>query len=262
MNYLDITTQIGCRVNCTRYCPQELIAAKHPGVQPLTLEAFKYFIKDVPEEIQILFAGQSEPFQNQECTDMIRWAQQQGHSIQVNSTLVGLSVSDAKRLIQVPIDRFLLHLPDAFGISKIPVTEEYLEVLGIVLTGIPNLSFMNMGGFFVSCGVEDMHRDPGKCKKRAGGLWCEFLESPNYSVTPDGNVYFCCRMRGISGKVGSLYENTYPELVAKFPEESRKIRKTHCCICTNAKSIWKQRAIEIKCRVLGTDPIFPQVPQL
>ena len=256
--FLDITTQIGCRVNCQKYCPQELILKTHPDKLPLSLESFKWFIRDVPKEVMIQFAGHSEPFQNSKCIDMVFHAYDKGHRKAIQSTLVGLSVPDAKRLVTIPIERLLLHLPDACGNAKIPVTPEYLEVLGVILGGVKNIGFMNMGGLFTSAGVENMHRYP---LKKMGHIWCEYLETPNYSLTPDGYVYFCCWTRGISGEVGSLRNTSYPVLMTNFPEYSKRMRKELCCYCPHAMYNWVHKLIKIKTCLFGDKRIFGELPR-
>ena len=162
----EITTQIGCPVRCTKYCPQELIISQYIGERHLTLETFKRFISTVPMEVNIHFAGFCEPFVNQECTDMILWAHGQGHKVVVASTLVGLTPDDANRIVRIPFDRFILHLPDAYKNAHIQTTPEYLTTLGIILSNVVNISYMNMGADFVSNNRENVARGTAEEKHR------------------------------------------------------------------------------------------------
>jgi len=58
----EITSQIGCSVQCLKYCPQELIIFRYKGQRHLSLDVFKQFISTVPSSVQITFAGFVEPF--------------------------------------------------------------------------------------------------------------------------------------------------------------------------------------------------------
>jgi hypothetical protein len=228
--YLEITTQIGCSVNCIRYCPQELIVKKLGGMKPLTLAAFKELISTVPTDIIIDFSGLSEVFQNPECPDMILYAHEKGHKITISSTLVGLSLENAVKICEIPIEQFVLHLPDAKGNANIPITQNYKEVLPYILTHVENILVMNMGGFFETCHIEDFAR--GKITKfKKGRVMCPHLEVPGYQLMPNGDVIFCCGLRGLRGKIGSLYDNTYSELAAKHEKLSLTFQKQPESFC-------------------------------
>jgi len=236
--YLEITTQIGCRVNCIEYCPQEIIVQKHRGMKPLTLENFKEYITSVPPNVSIAFSGFSEPFQNQETTDMALWAAQT-HEVQVFSTLVGLTPEDAKRLVTIPFRYFCLHLPDACGKAQIPITIDYLETLKIILSNVKNLGLMNMGGEFVSAGHENIGR--GKTRVIKGKVGCKQLDRPSFSMLPNGDVYVCCVTRGLGGKIGSLRYSTFRDIMRKFPEQAEELQtdpESICHRCTGGMPMW------------------------
>lgn len=256
MSSLAFTTQIGCKVNCIRYCPQELVVAKHKGMKPLTLEAFKQLITTVPPDITLHFAGFSEPFLNPECIDMIEWAHKKGHEIKIYSTLVGMTPEVAERVTHIPITHFELHLPDTHDAAHIEITEEYLKCLGIILGGIHNLKFMNMGYEFVTNGSDLTAR--GMIARRKGRVYCANMESPCYDMLPDGGVYFCCITRGLEMKIGSLYESTYQELIANFPEESVRLQKdvqSLCHVCCFAYPYWMHQVFKMKDKYLGSRPL-------
>jgi hypothetical protein len=258
MPYLEITTQIGCKVNCIQYCPQELIVAKHSKMKKLSCDNFDHFISTVPKDVTISFAGFCEPFLNQECTDMMILAHESGYRVQVYSTLVGLTLDDAKRVIDIPFEYFVLHLPDADGKATIPITDEYLKVLGLILSNVRHLSFMNMGAEFTTCDVENIAR--GKVgKKMSSRVTCVSLKIPNYTVLPNGDVHFCCVTRGLTEKIGSLMSETYPELISKFKENSLRLQTdpdSICHRCGNASNYYKSKLHDIKCRVFGKNPIL------
>jgi hypothetical protein len=225
------------------------------GMKPLTLAAFKELITTVPIETLIDFAGLSEPFQNPECPDMILYAHQKGHKIKVSSTLTGLLLNDAMRLCEIPFVEFILHLPDSEGNAHIPITPNYQNTLTYILTHVSNIAVMNMGGKFHSNHVEDFARGKITTRKK-GRMICAALEAPCYQLMPNGDVIFCCSVRGLTGKVGSLYESTYPELAAKHKKISLRLQKDpesfcHKCPTSNNYHImkilkWKDRLLRGK----------------
>jgi hypothetical protein len=241
--YLEITTQIGCSVNCIKYCPQELIVKKLGGIKPLTLGAFKELISSVPSTVIIDFSGLSEAFQNPECPDMILYAHEKGHTITISSTLVGLSLDNAIRICSIPFGQFILHLPDAMGNAHIPITQNYKDVLTYVLTHVENIGVMNMGGMFHTCNIEDFAR--GKIvNPKKGRVTCQHLEVPGYQLMPNGDIIFCCGVRGLQGKIGSLYDSTYTELVAKHKGLSLVLQKkpdSFCHKCPYSSNYYVQK---------------------
>jgi len=248
---LEITTTIGCAVRCVKYCPQELITSKYRGVPPLTLSLFRDLIKTVPKDVIIHFGGFCEPFGNKECADMIKYAHDQGYTVQISSTLVGLKPADADRITKLPINLFLLHLPDAQGRAKIPMTEEYFETFRFVLSRVQNIRFMNMGGFFETNHCEDIARGVSLKRKR-GRVMCEMLESPALVMGPNGDVFFCCITRGLSEKVGSLRTETYADLLLRFPRQSARMQRdpaSICHVCEASFPYWYYKLNAVKDKV-------------
>ena len=249
--HAEFTTQIGCPIACLKYCPQEIIVKQYKGEKTLSFEMFKQFLSTIPKNVPITFAGVSEPFQNTECVDMILYANDEGYKINVFSTLVGLNIEDTVRVCKVPFNLFELHLPDAYRNARIPITPEYQNCLTYVLTHVRNIKTMNMGGLFETNKVEDMIRGSAE-RKCNGKVTCHLLKYPNYQIHPNGNVYFCCMTRGVNNKVGTLFENTYPELIAKFPAVSKRLSEdpdSICHYCVNAKPYWKYLIKEIEIKI-------------
>jgi len=217
-------------VNCLEYCPQEIITREYKGNKTLILRNFKWLIKSLPLGLPISFAGVSEPFQNQECTDMIEYAHALGHPLIVFTTLYGLKPEDAERIINMRYLYFTLHMPDACGVSKIPRSKEYYETLDIILTGTPNLSFMSMNDNFVTDRNEYIHRnlEPVRIHGRA---FCEKHETPNYIMMPNGDVHFCCQTKGCCDRIGNLYAVSYPGLVNRFHSNSKRMQLDPSSIC-------------------------------
>jgi hypothetical protein len=204
-------------------------------------------METVPNNLPIFFSGLCEPFQNTETTDMILYAHRQGHLISIFSTLTGLIPDNAYKIVSIPINKFVLHLPDAYGNAKIPQTQDYFETRSIIEMNVKHLEYMNMGWGFISNKCEDMAR--GKATLKKGRRLCNFLESPAYQLLPNGNVYFCCMVRGLTEKVGSLYENTYTELNNKHGSISERLQKdpnSICHYCNVSEKYWLRKAIQKK----------------
>jgi radical SAM protein with 4Fe4S-binding SPASM domain len=238
----EITTKIGCKVQCLRYCPQEVITGNYKGERILSLDAFKTLIETIPSDVTIIFAGVSEPFGNFQTADMMYYAYERGHKIILFSTLVGLTVSDAKRIIKLPLREVIIHLPDSRENAHVPITDEYLEVLTLMMTHVKNIRYMSMSGCFISDRHEDHVRKIAPVKK--GRMICCRHDVPSYVMMPNGDVYFCCQTKGQSGKVGSLYENTYPELLSRFKSMSKELQMNPisvCHYCTISDNYWVYR---------------------
>ena len=245
--YLEVTTKIGCPVNCIKYCPQDLIVKEHKS-ENMTVENFKKYIMTVPTGLPINFSGVCEPFANPNTLDMIEHAAH-NHPIRIFTTLVGLKPDQAQRLVKTPIQIMQIHLPDAQNNAKILITNEYLQTLKIVLEGINNLTFMNMGGLFVSNNNENMHRCPDKVQRRTGKVICGLHDKPGYGVLPNGDVYFCCMSRGLTDKVGSLKDNTYQELVLRHKQIANTLQNdpnSTCHICTWGIPYYIYKVVQVK----------------
>lgn len=244
----EVTTRIGCPVNCKKYCPQEVIVKNNKGATNLTLENFKLLIGKIPTDVTINFSGVCEPFINPQTVDMILYADKIGHPIIVFSTLVGLSPVGADAISNIPFKEFILHLPDANKNARIPLTRDYFLTLKMILSNINNISFMNMREPFVSNNAEKIARGEG-CKLYDGRVICFRHEIPNLNMMPNGDVYFCCICRGLTEKVGSLYENTYSELVSKMKPMTLRMqtdKNSICHKCGYAIPYWRYQLRKIK----------------
>ena len=253
---VEFTLRIGCPVACLKYCPQEIITKRYQGPAELGFNTFKKFLSTIPEKETIIFSGLSEPFSNTECPQMIKYAHQKGHKIWLFTTLVGLQPLTAEWLFRmVPFDRLCLHLPDTDNNAKIPVTDDYLRVLGLVLRFVSRIEYMNMGGLFTTNGTEKFVRGESFPRKE-WGIWCRFLETPQYNVLPNGDVYVCCvtqrfvdRQYGNAGVIGNLHRDAYMELAAEFPRIRREMESnlgSICHTCPASEVWWKHAALNFR----------------
>lgn len=225
MGRLEITTHIGCPINCVD-CPQALLRSRYSGKRDLDFEDFKRAIDKVPAGTRIDFSGMCEPFVNPRCADMILYAADAGFPIALYTTLQGSTEDDYERLKDVPFEVVTIHLPDQDGRSHFKITDEYLELLrkwdchnyschGRIDDIVrPFLRWRNL--------ITYMH-------DRAGNVDCRphrdvDTESRVICVTsgrkmdhnvllPDGEVLMCCMDYGMTGVFGNLFEQDYDAVV-------------------------------------------------
>ena len=128
MPRLEITTHVGCPINCTD-CPQKLLQASYTGVKDLSFEDFKLAVDKLPEGTRVDFSGMCEPFCNPKCTDMILYARDKGFPLALYTTLQGSTKEDYERLKDVEFEVVTIHLPDEEKLSHFKITGKYLELL-------------------------------------------------------------------------------------------------------------------------------------
>lgn len=262
---LQITTQIGCRIDC-KYCPQTLFIKKYTEDDSrelvLTLRRFMEFIDRTEKDVIIDFAGFSEPFFNPDCIEMIRYADVTGHSIELFTTLLNLERSAFEKIRNIPFREVVLHIPDQKQNSKIPITEEYLELLKVIMEakkpdGRPFADWASCHGKVadeVSNLIEGRIRVITQLHDRAGNLGSKELEKQtrkegpircsntdarlhNHNVLlPDGTVILCDSDWGMRHILGNLKHNTYKEILhGQKSEEVQRARESENgnVICRN-----------------------------
>ena len=119
---MEITTNIGCKINCA-YCPQDMLVRAYRNIgdvpRVMTLDIFKMILSKIPTSVCIDFSGFSEPWLNHECTEMVLYTNKVGYEVAVFTTAVGMNILDVEKIKSIPFKRFCLHLPDVEGYSKI-----------------------------------------------------------------------------------------------------------------------------------------------
>jgi len=263
---LQITAQIGCRIDC-KYCPQKLFIRRYTEDKVreyvMTLELFKRYVDNTESDVIIDFAGFSEPLFNNECVEMILYAHEKGHEIELFTTLEGLTVEQFERIRNIPFREVVLHIPDVEVNSKINITKEYIELLKIVIdTNKPNgLPFADWASCHGQPAEEIRHIVDNKLRiitqlhDRAGNLDTEEVEqlhglegkiqcsgTPNYDhnvLLPDGTVLLCDSDWGMQNPIGNLKEQTYEEILSgkvlaaikakAMDENDRELLCRNCC---------------------------------
>lgn len=245
---LEITTNIGCPVNC-KDCPQALLRERYKGKTMMDFEEYKKAIDKVPKECRIDFSGMCEPFCNPRCTDMILYAKD--HPLALYTTLQGATMEDYERLRGIPFEVITIHLPDCEGRSHFKITDEYLEVLanfpchnysvhGQMDDRVrPFLRQRNLITFMHdrAGNVEDRQHVHIIPERRLKCMTSGRAMDHNV-LLPDGTVLMCCMDYGMTGVFGNLFEQSYEEVIhSPAAEEMRAtlIRgESICRHCANA----------------------------
>jgi len=237
---MEITTGIGCVVNC-KYCPQSaFLKAYKNHKRKLSFEDFKTALSKMPNDIIIIFSGFAEPFLNEECTRMVLHASENGHPVSIFTTGTGMSVEDVHAIKHIPFSGFphggfVLHLADEEGYANIKVDDAYLRLLETIKeANIHNIFLRTMGTLH----TEIRHIFPKssvmkqKMNSRAGYLvkeglvldLCakEHLEDVmcgrddyiyNNVMLPNGDIALCCQDFGLKHILGNIFEEPYEKII-------------------------------------------------
>tara|TARA_R100000152_G_C6772547_1_gene199493 strand:- start:560 stop:2242 length:1683 start_codon:yes stop_codon:yes gene_type:complete len=156
---LEITVNIahkGCAVACI-VCPQDKLSKtynlypENKLIRDLSFDTFKTAIDKVPLTTRIDFSGYTEPYLNKDCSKMIKYVHDRGHTVSVYTTLVGATESDVDLLLDIcqhptrPFSAFdqenplCIHLPDEGGVMPVKITKKYKRVLKYLITKAQSL---------------------------------------------------------------------------------------------------------------------------
>ena len=264
----EINAAIGCRVAC-KYCPQDVLLKAYHGERMLTLEHFQQVLDKIPEDIVIAFSGFSEPFQNPQMVDMIRYVAEHGRKIMLASTLVGLTMEKFEQLRDIPFLHFTLHVPDEDGNAHIPMTDEYFQVLDAVLdwkmvrggheTSVvekancqgevhPRIKEFVRGRVLIFPELADragnLHDDGlYSIGTLDGPIYCNYSPDLNNNLLmPNGDVVLCCMDFGLRHVLGNLFTQSFEEI--RKSTELARVKNAMSCAgsddvlcrhCTEAK---------------------------
>ena len=196
----------------------------------------------------IIFSGMAEPFLNDNCIKMIRMAHEQGHLVDVYTTLVGVSDDDINELCELSINFMGIHVADKMGYSKIDTTENYYSTLKDAINrkksnGRPLVNVCNSqtdpdervaeickGKYEILTTMLDRagnleYEELYKRKNTYGDLSCSICgDKLNHNVLlPDGTVLLCCMDYGMKHVLGNLNDNSYEEIMNG--KEHNRIKK-------------------------------------
>lgn len=240
---LEITTVIGCRVNC-KYCPQKVLLRRYFAdsqnrTSVMTLGDFQRFLEHTPRNCDLMFAGMSEPYLNPDCTEMLKMACEAGRNVSLYTTLEGAGEKDVEEMLKLPFQFVGLHVADEKGFAHITVSEEYYaSVERLIHAEKPNGEpFIND----ISAQADPLPRIMEMCRgkyevlislqNRAGNLegselagrehmltneriTCCFSgpEFNNHVVLPDGTLLLCNMDYGMRHVLGNLKTDTYDHI--------------------------------------------------
>ncbi len=249
---LQITTQIGCGINC-RYCPQDLFVSRYSADRSrqmvMSIGDFKRYVDRTDSDVIIDFAGFSEPFYNRDSVEMIKYAHETGHQVELYTTLVGLTDDEFEQIKNIPFREMVLHIPDTENNSHISITEQYLNLLQTVLNtkkpdGRSFIDWASCHGTIAEAvrpSIEGKLRVITQLHNRAGNLNGEVLEKRdsmtgpircsntdseyhNHNVLlPDGTVLLCDSDWGMQHILGNLNDEFLGAII--HGKEAQRVRE-------------------------------------
>lgn len=270
---LEITAKIGCRIGC-KFCPQKDLYKAYfkeniNRCKEMSMENYKKCIGHMPRETVISFAGFVEPFLHPYGCEMIQYAYEQGHPVELYTTFVGLTKKQFDTIKEIPFREVVLHTPDKKNYADIPITEEYSMILNEALdlkkaNGEPFIASANCqsepseefleiarGRIHVESSLIDragiMEDDVLKHSAyKYGRLVCNRSEKQNHWVLlPDGVVVLCCMDFGLRHQLGNLQNSDYEAIINGDAYQALRQQMSHhyhgedilCRKCTSSSEI-------------------------
>lgn len=245
---MEITTQIGCSVNC-KYCPQKLFikSCQKKRIKDFRMgyDTFKHCIDKLPRDVIICFAGMAEPWLNPECGAMLSYVDQRGFKIEMYTTLVGMKESDLEIIESVDFSEFIVHLPDEANNSRIRVDDNYCNLLEKLIELNSRKKFITsysyhgtlnkriselLGGEKVNS--TELNDRAGNLevdntvirKQKCGVITCMRSNNrlDNNVLLPDGTVILCCMDYALKHILGNLQKDSYESILSS--KEAMRIR--------------------------------------
>ena len=204
MNWIEITTKIGCRNMCS-YCPQtKFINSYKDDKKVMKLDDFKFFMTKIdPRQTKIHFSGFSESLLNDDSVEMMIHAYNSGFGVILYTTLVGFTEEKAIRLRDSGIifEQSRMHEFDGIGFdrdkfnSSEVLFKQNVRTMDHKIVRVDNP--MSRGG-----SLFDVQHKHGKIR-------CAENRYFNNVLLPNGDLYMCCSDWLLKHKVGNLYEDGY-----------------------------------------------------
>ena len=235
---LELTTMIGCPLMCT-ICPQDKLKAAYEGDKYMSLDTLQKALTTVPDDVKILFCGYSEPWANPDATDMLEYVLSSGYTINVFTTLYGMT--DSARVVELlrkfksQVDSIWLHLPDNNNMPGYKSSNEYNEALTNMLTLSPNIMTMDdndrLHDSIKSFNLKATHWPfitRAENIQPHDSIKVTLAESTNNEyivecfrnkdmteniLLPNGDVTLCCMDYGNKHVIGNLLHQTYDEVL-------------------------------------------------
>lgn len=215
VHIMEITTIIGCKNMCS-YCPQDVIIKAYKGykgIRLLSFENFKKILENIPKDVELYFAGHSEPFLNKESSLMLKYAIESGYNVVMYTTLVGFTDNDLEILASIngQFGGIAFHRFDGVGYDR----EDFNRKQNLVRTKVLGIDPIPMDDDTSGRVVGALSRAGNVWEEtaRSGKLFCSSAPKfDNNSMMPNGDVYLCCMDYGLKHKLGNLMETHYDQL--------------------------------------------------
>lgn len=251
---LEVTMQIGCPSNC-KYCPQDLFINKYfkkdkNKIKKMTFENFKRYLKSVPKNLRISFAGFSEPLVNDDFLAICKWLESENREFEINTCLYKVKRKILRELIKLKFFHINIHVPDNKNYTDISVDKKYLNNLRFLLTRVKNkrnliiclgtmhpeikklvnkykdnIYSITEGEYFINNRAGKIEGFNLTKHVKKGPIHC-CRTNRNLKISnllPDGRLVLCCMDFGLEHILGNLNHNTYEEIL--HGNEAKKIRK-------------------------------------
>jgi len=240
--WVEFTTSIGCINNCL-FCPQTLFVKRYFDLfgrnapRMLTYTNFCRILKKIPKRCTVVFSGESEPFQNPRCTDMVLTAHRAGHPVIICTTLVGLSTANISKILktvsfQGKEPKFFVHIPSQGKLENIKVTHEYLQTLNYLLTSRIPIDFhyhgkipcvqvarpIRQAGYkltrlqLISRANNINGGNISNVRRKRGKLDCHVIRMKRHVVLPNGAVILCCMDFGLQHVLGNILSSSFSSI--------------------------------------------------
>jgi pyruvate-formate lyase-activating enzyme len=204
MNWIEITTRIGCKNMCG-YCPQGnlLSAYTHPK-KVMTFDDFSMILSHVnPKTTQIHFSGFSESFLTPGAEDMMIEAYSRGYVVVLYTTLEGFTYEKMTKLEQSGIQFALVdfHEYDGNGFDKLKFDETVEVFKARIKSAAYKTSRIDNP---VSRGSNNW-----EIPRKLGPIRCISNRVFANVVLPNGDLFLCCSDWSLKHRIGNIYENHY-----------------------------------------------------
>jgi hypothetical protein len=202
----------------------------------MSIETFEKCISTVPKNICLSFSGFSEPWLNPFCTQMILMANKKGYKIRVNTTLAGMTISDVEQIKEIPFIKFVVHLPDNEGLTRIKVDDTYIKtarmliknninnltwkfhqttndiIIHEVISNLLNESDAKIEFYGINNRAGNANNYESKKIVNADNLLCKCQDFNHNILLPDGDVVLCHMDWSLKHTLGNLLKDNYQEL--------------------------------------------------
>lgn len=239
---IEITTVIGCKVNC-RFCPQDKLLNNYFKKNPartsvMEMETVEKCLEFFPSNYDVSFGGMSEPFLNEKFLNMLQYVCMKKRRVSLYTTLVGVKMEEVDAILSLPVDFVVLHVADQSGYANIKKSKEYYTILEqfVCAKKADGSPFVNMCNAQTTPDKRVQEICQGKYEiltemtDRAGnleygGLICNRIQSGKISCSnfgtglnnnillPDGTVILCCMDFGLKHVLGNIYDNSFEEMM-------------------------------------------------